>query len=184
MKSLAQIYSRYQVEGDHGHGDKGTIHSYIPIYEKLLEPFRSQPCDFMEIGLAAGLSLSMWREYLPQARIVGVDVHLNFDPSPHNKGPGTRLIECDATKVNLLGQLGNVMFDVVIDDASHQSADQIKTFSLLQSRMKPGGLYIIEDVLNLEQTQANFAGIHQPVVIHDLRPLKHRFDDVLIVYSF
>lgn len=184
MKTLAQIYQRHSVTEDTGSGDKGTVHSYIDIYADLLEPFRHKACTFMEIGLARGLSLAMWREYLPLAHIVGVDTVISFDPEPHLKHVGTTLVQGDATKPEFLKELDGVNFDVVIDDGSHQTQDQIATFKLIKDRMNPGGLYIIEDVNGLEQVKPDFARLYAPMEIYDLRKIKGRFDDVLIVYNF
>lgn len=184
MKTLEEIYAQYQVVGDHGHGDKGTVHSYLPTYKKLLEPYREKPGTMMEIGLAFGLSLSMWREYLPLFKLVGVDIHINFDPTPHYKDGLTTLVETDATKPDLLCKLAGTTFDIVIDDGSHMSQDQVATFRLLKSRMKPGGVYVIEDILSLDNTRKEFEALHSKVDIIDLRHVKNRFDDVLIVYRF
>lgn len=184
MDTLAQIYERHRVHGpDAGHGDKGGTHSYIPEYERLLAPYRPG-CTFMEIGLAMGLSLAMWREYLPTSHIYGVDVAIVFDPRPH-QDTGTRLIMGDATSPQFLGCFGKeVRFDVVIDDGSHLTSDQVKTFHLLKPRMAPGGIYIIEDILNLEAARAELENLHPKHEVIDLRHVKGRFDDVLVVYCF
>src|SRR6185312_15769824 len=38
-------------------------HHYIPIYERYFGPFRGRPIRFLEIGVAKGGSLQMWRDY-------------------------------------------------------------------------------------------------------------------------
>ena len=40
----------------------------------------------------------------------------------------------------------NISFDIILDDGLHTSDGQIKTFRNFYSRVKDGGLYIIEDV--------------------------------------
>lgn len=183
METLAQIYQRHCVTGpDVGHGDKGGTHSYIEEYERLLAPYRSG-CVFMEIGLALGLSIAMWREYMPDATIVGVDRSMCFDTKPHEE-KGTILIKADATHPSLLDKLRGFRFDVVIDDASHMTDDQVTTFLMLKPRMNPGGIYIIEDILNLEQSRARLGGLHSNMEIIDKRRVKGRFDDVLVVFRF
>jgi len=175
MTTLEEIYQRYSVHGpDVGHGDKGGLHSYITEYEQLLAPYR-QNCKFMEIGLALGLSVAMWNEYFEEGHFTGADLSINFNPETF---PAWDFVECDATKPEFLGLLGDKTFDVVIEDGSHMTADQIATRDLLLPRMNPGGLYIIEDILNLEATRHLFPGAE----IRDLRKNKGRFDDVLIIY--
>jgi len=42
--------------------------------------------------------------------------------------------------------LKDLTFNIIIDDASHKSEDVIATFELMFYRVRPGGLYIIEDL--------------------------------------
>lgn len=176
METLAQIYDKHAVRGaDVGHGDKGSTHSYIETYERLLAPYRNK-CTFMEIGLAAGKSVAMWDEYFGQdCQLIGVDIGLVFDT---NEYPRWKFIKADATKPGFVHMMDGYTFDVVIDDASHMHQDQVATMDMLKPFMNPGGLYIIEDILNLEQTRHLWRGSE----IIDLRNTKGRFDDVLVVY--
>lgn len=180
METLAQIYSRHAVGGDGvdlGHGDKGSTHSYIEEYERLLAPYRKK-CVFMEIGLASGKSVCMWDEYFgKECQLFGVDLNISFDTSGL---PSWRLIAANAAKPSfgeLVSALG-VKFDVVIDDASHMSDDQVMTREIMRPFMAPGSIYIIEDILNLEATRHLWQGAE----ILDLRGKKGRFDDVLVIY--
>jgi hypothetical protein len=50
--------------------------------------------------------------------------------------------------------------------------------------MKPGGIYIIEDVNNLDSTINVYKELHENIEIIDNRHIKNRFDDVLIIYKF
>lgn len=176
MKTLAEIYERHSVTGpDIGHGDKGGTHSYITEYEELLAPYREK-CSFMEVGLAFGLSVAMWDEYFgPESELTAADISIVFDTEPFTRW---LFVESDATKPAFLDALGDQTFDVVIDDGSHMTADQLATRDLLLPRMNPGGLYIIEDILDLDATRHLFPGAE----IRDLRGVKGRFDDALIIY--
>lgn len=184
-ESLAEIYKRHCVVGpDVGHGDKGGTHSYINIYEGLLAPYRNlEKCNFMEIGLAMGLSLSMWREYMPSCTLFGVDLSICFDRTPHENS-GTILFATDATQSDFPIKLMPYQFDVVIDDASHMFRDQVRTFNLMRPLMNPGAIYIIEDILDLNSTRSHFLNMHPRTEIFDLRQNKGRFDDVLVVFRF
>jgi len=75
-------------------------------------------------------------------------------------------------------------FDVIIDDGSHQIQDQFTSFNLLKNSIKTGGIYIIEDVANIEQYTNNFKALHTNCKIIDNRWIKNRLDDVLVVYKF
>lgn len=182
MDTLAQIYERHRTVGDVGHGDKGSTHSYIPVYEKILARYRNG-CTLMEVGIARGLSLEMWREYMPTSTIIGVDLSIAFDPESHIKS-GTVLIVSDATKPEFREKIKQYRFDVVIDDASHVMDDQMATFNTVKPFMNPGGIYIIEDVLAMDTERKRLRYAHPRCNIHDLRRIKGLFCDVLVTYQF
>lgn len=181
MKSLLEIYEKYQYSD--GHGDKGTAHSYIEVYEELFNPYRFNS-TILEIGLAYGESFMMWREYFIDSTIIGVDISdeeisVNFDLTEEKN-----IIICDATDEKLLDYIGNYKFDIIIDDGSHILQDQIKTFHLLKKLMKKNGIYVIEDVNNIDTVKDEFLKLHTNCKIIDLRHIKNRYDDVLVVYQF
>ncbi len=181
MESLSEIFNRIGHFGsDVGHNDKGSTHSYIESYEKLLTPFREK-CDFMEIGIASGKSMEMWGDYFGrECSITGVDLSIVFDTNGFDER--FRFIACDATSQKISDELGTSMFDVIVDDGSHMGADQERTFLLLSGRVRPGGLYIIEDILSLEAALPSLCALHSSCEVIDLRGVKGRFDDVLVVY--
>lgn len=181
IKSLQEIYKRYQAS--QGHGDKGTTHSYIDEYQRLLEPYRNNS-TILEIGLYEGLSLLMWDEYFINSVVVGIDVHLSEPLSKLVNQQRYNIIIGDATHDNIMTSLEPFNFDVIIDDGSHRIEDQVKSFNLLKSKMNKGGIYIIEDVDNLDKTEFIYKVLHNNIEIIDNRHIKGRYDDVLIVYKF
>ena len=177
MKSLQDVYKSYQM-ADAG-GDKGTAHSYIDIYGR--EILAEKNVSLLEIGIWQGHSLKMWADYLPDSRIVGLDIDLSkliFEPE------GFEVLLCDATKHDeIKGKLFGT-FDYIIDDGSHRANDQIDTFYYLWHYLKVGGKYFIEDVIGMDiandlaEKILNFTGIEPQ--IYDLIYVKGRSDDVLI----
>lgn len=120
--------------------DKATFHKYLDFYEKHL-PDRTFKGRLLEIGIMDGASMRMWREYYPNAEIVGIDTGLQVDL----RIDGVSLLELDGTKPKDLEPLG--LFDIIIDDGSHMTKDQQKSFEhLFYNQLTPGGLYIIEDL--------------------------------------
>ena len=121
--------------------DKATSgHGYTRWYEQLFSPLKYTPLTLVEIGIWEGASLRMWREYFPEATVVGVD---NAD----------RNVQVDNTQIVISGQdhpslpeLLPTPIDILIDDASHINALTIKTFQNLWRLVAPGGFYIIEDL--------------------------------------
>lgn len=175
MKTLKEIYAAYSLGTD-----KGTTHSYVDVYESILAPYRSG-CILMELGLAVGDCLYMWQEYLSNSKIIGVDTNDGF---PKQKFPGIEIITADCTTARFLDQLGDRTFDIVIDDASHRIEDQIKSFNLLKSRMNKNGIYIIEDVQDIDAHGAILHSRHDKAEMLDLRKERDRYDNVLCIYRF
>ena len=180
MKSLNEIYSKYQ--SPEGHGDKGTAHTYIDEYEKLLDKYRENS-TVLEIGICEGESLKMWNEYFVNSEVYGIDITDFYIKDLINENKYNIIIG-DASSNDILNQLNNLTFDVIIDDGSHLINDQINSFNILKNKMKPNGIYIIEDVNDLDLTIDSYKTLHNNIDIIDNRHIKNRRDDVLIVYKF
>jgi hypothetical protein len=181
--TLAEIYEQYtHPDGD---GDKGTAHTYIQEYETLLSKYRTDPTmSFLEIGVSWGLSIRMWTEYFA-GNVTGVDIRLHEKTTDLRGLRKPMLIEADATQESVLSVLGSQTFNVIIDDGSHATRDQVASFNLLKGRVRPGGIYVIEDIENLDRDINIFQQLHTSVpTIIDNRHIKGRYDDVLIVYQF
>lgn len=170
METLQEIFNKYSIEHEAGHADKGTIHSYIPEYERLLAPYRNGS-TIMEIGIAYGYSMKMWGEYFINSKIIGADIGIG-SLSDYFKDPKFEIILGDATKPEFLEKVKDYSFDIIIDDASHLSQDQQATFLLLKNKMKKGGIYIIEDILSLDICKNEFPPLHTNCEIIDLRKTK------------
>lgn len=183
MASLAEIFSRIGHFGsDAGHNDRGSTHSYIDVYEQLLAPFRKR-CDILEIGIAQGMGLKLFGEYLgPESTLTGIDISIIFDTKEFDNR--FKFVVGDATKPEIVEKLGGKRFDVVLDDGSHMQADQVATFNLLKNSMRSGGIYVIEDILSPDIALTELTGLHSPHEVYDLRHVKGRFDDVLICFRF
>lgn len=119
--------------------DKGTNgHGYGPFYEQWLP---DNPKKILEIGVNKGASIRAWREIFPNAEVHGLDLFV-LDPIPADI-PGAIFWQGNQTDQYMLTQLRNQNFDLIIDDGSHNTRDQLVTFfSLIQSNC----VYIIEDL--------------------------------------
>ena len=132
------------------HGtDKAADHWYTPHYHQRFEAIRQDPITLLEIGIggyndpsAGGKSLRMWRDYFPNAVIVGLDI------TPHDPIDGCVVELGDATDNRVLKHLGETYgpFDIIIDDGSHVSEDIMRTWVGLWGYVRDGGWYVIEDL--------------------------------------
>lgn len=124
--------------------DKSSLgHGYCAIYEGLFEPLRRQPITLLELGVAHGASIWLWKGYFRSATIIGVDINPVLCDLP----PDTHILQCDQAAADLPDKIGQwVPLDIVIDDCSHVFDKTTASFNLLFDCIKPGGLYIIEDI--------------------------------------
>lgn len=187
LKTLQKIYEGFADYTGAGHGDKGSVHTYIESYERLLTPYRNNSCNILEIGLAYGESLEMWHEFFDsKANIYGLDIHTK-EIGPYLTDERFKINIMDATSPLIPQYYEGIKFDVIIEDGSHTFKDQIETFNLLKGNMNKGGIYIIEDVNCLDDKYADFLylnGNSDNCEVIDNRKIKGRVDDVLIVYNF
>jgi hypothetical protein len=123
------------------HGTDKAPHGYLLVYEQYLDHLRREPVNMLEIGVAGGASLCMWREYFPSGRVCGIDKN----PSCAQFG-GVHIGDQTDTcfLANVVAQTGPL--DIVVDDGSHRAEHQSSSLRYLFPHLKPGGYYFIEDV--------------------------------------
>ena len=127
----------------HGTDKASAIHNYTRYYEQYFEPLRDKPLRILEIGIATGASLRMWREYFPNAEIIGLD-----KDEAYMTKEGVITIKGDQSNKRHLLQVAELYtpFDIIIDDGSHINKDLLLTFETLFVALKSGGLYVAEDL--------------------------------------
>jgi cephalosporin hydroxylase len=181
MKTLQDIYNNYKVDADTGVGDKGTTHDYIGIYSDYINQNNCK--SLLEIGVANGHSIKMWEEYLPESKIIGVDIDISVVNFKFDKA---ELIEVDAASEDVLGKLGKETFDVIIDDGSHKIAHQIKSLELLYPKLNTGGYYFIEDIVYGDNEKKLILFLEDNGFKYKIfKPIEKsmRYDDIIVVIS-
>lgn len=97
-------------------------------------------------GYKPGASLRAWAEYFSKADIWGLDIQP--DACEAIDDDRISVIHCDSTSTSDVDKaIRGMSFDVIIDDGSHHSHDQIATLKNLWPNLKPDGLYVIEDIV-------------------------------------
>lgn len=119
--------------------DKAHTHFYLDNYELYFNSIRNEEFVLLELGVAGGSSIRMWREYFPKAKIFGIDN--NKDCLMEGVFIGDATDEVFLTSV--LSATG--MPNCVIDDSGHVGSETIKSFEILFPLIKSGGLYFVED---------------------------------------
>jgi hypothetical protein len=117
--------------------------SYLQSYAHALAHLRDREFSFLEIGIAGGSSLRLWRNYFPRATIVGVDIN-----EMCRSFAGDRVIVEIGSQADdeFLARLGATYRPtVIIDDGSHQAEHIVFTFEHLFEYLSEGGVYVVED---------------------------------------
>lgn len=134
--------------------------SYCDIYDKYFSNIRHKVKKFVEIGIKDGASLKMWQEYFPNAIIYGIDI------DPRCKAFEDDRIKCyigDQNDENFLLEMKRIIgnYDILLDDGSHITEHQIKTFKILYENCNDDGFYVIEDLRNSYEEVLNHHNIRE-----------------------
>jgi len=164
--------------------DKGTVHSYLPYYDAIFRDYRErlrsgETMALLEIGVWSGGSIALWRRWFgPSLCLHCIDISL-----PRWLPPRTSLhvgSACDEFFVE--SNLSRSKFDIIIDDGSHRVQDQICAFNLLRPLLRRRGVYLIEDIQSVNYKDAIESETSTTFELVDLRSIKGRYDDILLVY--
>lgn len=121
-------------------------HNFLEIYEPLFEPMRDDSVRFFEIGILTGLSHLMWVNYFQNSEVFGIDIR---DYSKASAGSGIMTFVADQANrddLNAFLDASGGEFDVILDDGGHAMDHQQVSLGYLFKDVKPGGMFIIEDV--------------------------------------
>ncbi|MFZ4775462.1 MAG: class I SAM-dependent methyltransferase [Terrimicrobiaceae bacterium] len=122
--------------------------SYLTEYQRLFRDLKDRPLSLLEIGIQNGGSLEIWAKYFGSAeRLIGCDINekcrkLTFEDQR------IAVIVGDANTDPIQRQIEEkcASFDIIIDDGSHKSGDIVKSFARYFPLLKPGGLFLAEDL--------------------------------------
>lgn len=133
--------------------DDRHCHPYTMFYQSLFKSKKEDQIVVGEIGIAHGASLLMWEEYFPNAFIYGFEkwdrFMIPFREKYSNHSRIKTLYTCvrNETELNSSFKKSNTLYDIIIDDSSHQFPDQCRILRTAYKFLKPGGILIIEDIL-------------------------------------
>ncbi len=144
LTELANLYN----------SDKGDTykcaHHYTRHYEKAFAQYKNQTSlSLLEIGLNRDdcndiPSLRMYQQYFGEkVKLAGFDIREEFKAFEKE---GFKIFIGDQSIPDDLAQCRVNQYDIIIDDGSHASSHQQITLRELWGVLKPGGLYVIEDL--------------------------------------
>ena len=175
LDKLAQIYN----------SDKFGRHMYTPIYANIFKKLRRKNLSILEIGVGGydsptegGASLKMWKKFFSKSNIYAIDI---CDKSKL-KEKRIKIFQGSQDDYNFLEKVTQSTgeLDIIIDDGSHINQHVISSFNFLFSKLKNGGIYVIEDTetayrdemggnsknLNDEKTSMNYFKLLVDAVNH------------------
>jgi hypothetical protein len=181
-KTLSQILEENNWNGPHG-TDKNTTHDYINgFYEKEFSKYQDKKIKILEIGTCRGTSIHLWQKYFPNAEIIGIDTW-NQVLDKHKGIERVTYLEGDAYNKESVKDLPN--FNIIIDDGPHSAESQVECIKLYFSKLKKGGVLIIEDVQDISTfnllTNAVPDNYKKNIELIDLRQTKGRYDDLMFI---
>ena len=122
--------------------------TYLDVYEDQFRPIKYQPIDMLEIGVQNGGSLEIWSKYFPNARtLTGCDINPRCEGLTY-ADPRVQVIVGNANEPSAFQRIlqRSSSFDVIVDDGSHRTNDVITSFLTYFPLLKPGGVFICEDM--------------------------------------
>ena len=156
--------------------DKAYWHRYIDTYERAfatLGPVKA----ILEFGVFKGDSIRWLAERFPDAEIVGCDIVPQQPSWPVATHIGYVQLdqgEPDTLRA-LLAALG-MQFDLVIEDGSHHPIHQRNCLVEALPYVRPGGLYIVEDLHTSHPSHSVYRSLGREGVVgplHLLLALEH-----------
>ena len=173
---------------DNSRTDKNTIHSYLPLYQKLLISKKETAKNVLEIGICHGGSIKLWSNFFTNANVYGLDImnSNNVWEGIKNKEKIILYTSIDAYSNDFFINHflnKNILCDFMLDDGPH-TLESMKQFIQLYSQiMADNGILIIEDIqswdwIDILKNEVP-ENLKQFIKIYDLRLNKNRYDDIV-----
>ena len=162
---LCELMGKYK--SDKGNAENTARHNYTRYYDALFGPERTQVTRMFELGIFGGSSLRAWRDYFPNATIYGADIDSGSVGCVHGE-PRIVSYQCDETNADQVADMWArhartepALFDIILDDGLHTPEANSFFLDRAWHMLKPGGIYIIEDITSDSHVSA-ILGWHGP----------------------
>lgn len=166
--------------------DKNTRHSYLKHYDELFYPFQNKHIKLLEMGILCGGSLMLWNKYFSNCNLFGVDIDINnieYDDLWNYSNTVIIPKNFDTVSDDFLG---DIKFDIIIDDGSHTIPHQEKALNLFKNKLTDGGILIIEDISSYYPAYNYFTKYIKNIEGCSLLDLRHENgieDNILLIYK-
>lgn len=139
--------------------DKARPHTYQDIYSALFED-RNSVENILEMGIARGASLRAYAELFGKSNVFGMDI----DTISFFEDERTKCFWADQTSSSSMiaakDQIGDVEFDLIVDDGCHHLQETVNTFQTMLPWLKVGGWFVVEDIrIEFENSWKNISSL-------------------------
>lgn len=127
-------------------------HPYTAVYNMLFSYMRYNPIVLGEVGILDNMSMLCWREYFPNATLYGYEyAEQRLQKAINDNLSNTTYINMDIKNKSSISEgLSSKMFDIIIEDSTHEFNDQVRFINIAYKHIAPGGFLIIEDIFRSE----------------------------------
>lgn len=145
MNRLSKLANKWKTDKGTSYGD---AHGYTEFYQQFFEKYEHP--KIIEIGVLDGASIHMLNEFFDgDCEIWCCDWNADYANNVKDlKNVHFHWIDAGNKESieNFRKSVENIRFNIIIDDASHQSQHQFNLLSGLHTLLSDDGIYIIEDI--------------------------------------
>ena len=125
---------------------KIEAHGYSRIYEKFFFEKKNQNLNILELGSFYGNAAACLYFYFKNSKIYSGDIYPDLFRYKSQRVVNFFIDSSNETSIKEKILDKNVNFDIVIEDAGHFFKNQIISLFMIFKKVKPGGIFIIEEL--------------------------------------
>ncbi len=121
-------------------------HGYANIYENFFAHKKNDYINILELGTFYGNGAASLFFYFKNAKIFSGDIYPDLFRYKSNRIKNFYIDTSDENSIKNKILNNDLMFDIIIEDAGHFFKDQIISLFMIFKKVKPGGIFIIEEL--------------------------------------
>lgn len=129
---------------EEGSDRSSRTHNYLNQYETFIQKYRNSTMNILEIGGRTSASARLWTRFFPNATLHVIDTH---PTSELYSIPRVKVLQIDNYSKESIAKVAEVIQPTLaLDDGTHKWSHQMAGLHSIFPSIKPGGLFIIEDL--------------------------------------
>lgn len=175
---------------DNDRTDINTTHSYLELYQTLLEGKKDTATHVLDINISQGGNIKLWSDFFTNATVYGVDTMPYEDVWSEIKDKPNIVLYTSSYAYNYdfiqttFVDTG-IQFDFILVDGQRSYESMIRAIQLHIPLLKPDGILIQADIQELQWTEMLKEYVPDEmkhcISVYDRRNIKDRYDDIVFV---